>query len=643
VASGSLAKLNARLPFPNLWSAPLQITLDTLHLDLALVPPRNPSSRSKKARRPPLSPGIDLASSVTTAADEFLHEELDAYEEAELDRSIRQSLVLSQNDPFSEEVPGAFPFSTSTDGEPLSANMESTTVLAGLIERVLARLEFKVNNVRIRVSHEDPRYGGTFELRISEIRYADESVGTTEEEKLKTVRMVIISKIEVFMLPKAQLSVASPAPPRFHSTMSRSSSTSSTSSSSTASGEANEKMIMSMAVADLRHSMLTSVASRASVYQSALAEAPIEEDGNRQHHGRDSRRESRAPTPTPTAQRDDAVLLLSFGTDPVVLRMTTTRPQSSLSPSQANNISPATPSDLRHSSLPAVVVEVSVGTVSALILPSQFAILLSALQIMTRSGTGPSSTAQDTPTPVSISPPKLEARLRVDALFASIVYDLKSSTDPEFASMAAQFWQKPSMADLPVGHLKLRLETLQASYQPGGYGSDPTPQHQHSITRRVSTLRKGLTPRLTVSLADFSIFEFLASAPSTEEDSPPGGSFPVLLFDSNLTKQYEHDVTGRPAAIPSPVFPEFDGIDWRNSGLQRKGAAAEKAWKVKQKGRGVLKGGSNARPESVTGPVILIEKKMSDQNRKCRLGVLFPDQQRLSSLLSQFMSFLICL
>jgi len=86
-----------------------------------------------------------------------------------------------------------------------------------------------------------------------------------------------------------------------------------------------------------------------------------------------------------------------------------------------------------------------------------------------------------------------------------------------------------------------------------------------------------------------------------------------LIFDCNLTKQYEHEIAGRSGTSISPsVFPEFDGIDWRNLGLQRRGAAAEKTWKVKQKGRGVLKGGPN-RPEAETGPVMSLQSDGSDQ------------------------------
>ena len=174
------------------------------------------------------------------------------------------------------------------------------------------------------------------------------------------------------------------------------------------------------------------------------------------------------------------------------------------------------------------------------------------------------------------------------------------------------------MTDLPVGHLKLRLDDLQLIYDSPGFIPDSAAAHQqHPSYRKQPTLRRSpASPSLSLTLADFSMFEFLASAPSTEVDSPPGGSFPVLIFDNNLTQQYAHDVAGQSGAILEPVFPDFDGIDWRNSGLQRRGASAEKAWKVKQKGKGVLKGGLNAASESVLGPVISVRKEISDLARE---------------------------
>jgi autophagy-related protein 2 len=377
--------------------------------------------------------------------------------------------------------------------------------------------------------------------------------------------------------------------------------------------------MMSMAVADLRHSMLTSTASGASIYQSALTEAPLDENEYGEESGHSQLRESRSSTPTPpSGPKDDAQLLLSFGTEAIVLRMTTTRLNvgSTSIPQGGSNdrVAPREASD----AMPAVEVDLSFGTIAALILPKQAATILSALQTVTPSGTDTSPKVMESIDSTDMPQAKLVARVKVKALFASIVYDLSAADNRDFSATVPNFWQKPSVTDVPVGHLKLRLDTLQAVYQSLGHTAETASSHtQRDTARRASTTRKAaLPPSFSLSLADFSIFEYLASAPATEEDSPPGGSFPVFIFDSNLRKQYEHDIAGRSGSmIPPPVFPEFDGIDWRNSGLQRRGAAAEKMWKVKQRGRGVLKGGLNG-PELETGPVVSLHKEMSYQARK---------------------------
>lgn len=587
---------------------------------------------------------MDLASSVTTAADEFLHEELDAYEEAELDRSIRQSIILSANDPFNnDDLPGAFPFGAGASSNPHSpgspmpvsmpVSIESTTVLAGLVERVLARLEFKVENVKVRIHHEDPRHGGIFELRIGEIRYADESTAVSEEERARTVRSVTVSGIDLYMLAP-RTSPPPPAQPRFFSSNSRSSSTSSTTStSSTSSRGGNDDMIMSMAVADLRHSVANTEASGASMYASAISEMPEameEDDRPNRSNSKDAnaRQRSRSATPTPTARVPDDALLLSFGGEPVVLRMTTTRPAatSSAVPDANTPTTEVGKSNVlsESSRLPSINLNLSIGTIAAVLLPSQTATILSATQLALKTSSQDYSPKTSAALISTANAPKLEATIRVKAAFASIIYDLSAATQPGFNTALSQFWQKPSLIDVPVGHLKIRLDTLEATYlSPESVASNSRiSQERTRATRKGSSSRKeSAGPKLSLMLLNASVFEYLASAPTGEEDSPPGGSFPVVIFDSNLVKQYDHSPATGLHAYQSTfgsegIFPEFDGIDWRNAGLQRRGAAGERVWRVKQKGRGVLKGGVNT-AASDSGPVILIRKDLSPNTGPC--------------------------
>ena len=641
ITSGSLDRVTARIPFPNLWSAPLTLTLDTLHLDLVL----NPTTNGPREKGRDRTSHVDLASSVTNAADEFLHQELDSYEEAELERSVRQSLILSSNN----EVPGAFPGQQHTKDseaaqEPLPANVESTTVLAGLVERALARLEFKVKHVVVRVTHADQRHGGVFEFRIGEIKYADES---DPAQSHKTVRVVKISSIEAFLLP-SQSQPLTPVRRRFShrgsngSSVSSASTHSGTESSSDGTAGANEEeapdhMLMSMAVADLRESTASMKASATgssiyhSTYQSALADMAEDSEGETSTYfdtadvpdvppifESESER-SRSSTPTPAAPQPQAERLLSFGSDDIILRMTTTRPLPDASASSATTASsPASPRTTRSvNQLPAVELDLRFGTIAILLLPRQAATLLSALQSATHSSSPadtPLPTPVSQPTPTVIAQPRFESRLSIKAIHAVLAYDMSASSNVDFPVAAESFWLKPSSTEIPVGHLKLRLESLSASYSAPEHVTTGTKQHDGRQPRRGSSQKGPASPSVAVTLADVSIFEYLASAPS-DEDSPPGGFFPVFIFDANLPRQYEHDAspTHHHVRNQPPSFPDFAGVDWRNSGLQRRGAGGEKVWKVRQKGKGVLKGAASVVHED-TGPVISMRAELSSSS-----------------------------
>jgi autophagy-related protein 2 len=619
LTSGTVDKVHAQIPFPNLWSAPLTLSLDTLTLDFTIRPTSAPAFYKDKSpeypfrpslsSRQPTSPSVDLAASVTSAAGEFLHGELDAYEEAELDRSIRQSLILSRSDPFeSENVPGAFPTSTvgpggEETGEPLPATLESTTVLAGLVERILARLEVEVANVRLRIRHQSE--GHHIELRIGQIRYADESATPTETAApASTTRVVRISDIRVYMIPSSSV--------RQHSSnfSSRSSSTS-TFSGSTDDGN----MAMSLAVADLRQSMVSDIGSDASVYHSAISESSTTEPD----HDSGAQR-SRSSTPKAGPQGSEGTLILSFGTEDVVISIKTTRPPSIDLSGNSQRPGPTTGArpDPRRSrssfsggNLPSVEIDVAVGAITVLLVPSQMASLLTISQAVS----GPAHPENASPDVGKAAQPKLEAKCRIKGIIVSAIYDMNADSD--LASAMASYWTRPSSVYLPVGHLKLKLDSLEAAYAAKGHAPQQSPARP--LVRRsstTSTIRFGPRPPVaTVRILDISIFEYIATdttPASDSDDKIPGGAYPVLLFDAGLTKQYDHAPQG--VYVPGHnAFPEFDAVDWRNSGLQKKSGGGEKAWKVRPKGRGVLKGVPG---DIDASPVLVMKQDLSPGARK---------------------------
>jgi autophagy-related protein 2 len=176
----------------------------------------------------------------------------------------------------------------------------------------------------------------------------------------------------------------------------------------------------------------------------------------------------------------------------------------------------------------------------------------------------------------------------------------------------------------------LKLEGLEAAYSTKGYTprslSHNTSQPLPRRSSTTSTIRFGPRPPVvTLRISDLAMFEYIATdttpaaADGEPDDSIPGGAYPVLLFDIGLAKQY--DVTppgGRPAYGPSPeTFPEFDSVDWRNSGLHKKSGAGEKAWKVRPKGKGAMK--ATPGTEADSSPVLLLRKELSATSRKLNI------------------------
>lgn len=653
LASGVLDKVTARIPFPNLWSAPLTLSLDTLTLDFEIValPTASPKGKAPeypfrsdthRTRRTPLSPSVDLAASVTSAADEFLHEELDAYEEAELDQSIRQSLILSKSDPFVQSgVPGAFPSgsggssSGGHDGggeEPLPANVESTTVLAGLVERILARLECTVNNIRIRLHH----HGKVLELRVRQIGYADDTASTEQQPGVAigaTSRTVRISDVGIYLIPA--FSHPASATTRSRPSFTATSRTSSMSSASTESGGNSGEMYMSQAVADLRQSVMSDVGSEASVYESAMSDVlrPEQSDTVESDKG-DGGDGSRASTPRggpSTPPVDHGIMLLSLGSEDVVVRLKTSKSasqdvaQSNTHVRHSNNESG--PNSASVIGMPAISLQVTVGTVAVLLLPSHMATLLAMTRPFGRSSPTPVTTSSADG--IQTSQPKMDAQIRVRSIVVSAVYDMavEANTSPHESGFDS-YWSRPTSVYIPVGHLKLKLDSLEASYSNPGQTytqGNTVAKPLRPAARRASTTRFGPKPAVVaLRLQDVSLFEYIAThtTPPTAgieaDDTIPGGAYPILLFDGGLPKQYDAEHGSRTYGPSGNTFPEFDQVDWRNSGLQKKSGGGEKLWKVRPKNKSAMK--APLQGETDSAPVMSVRKEMTSTSGKSYPG-----------------------
>lgn len=210
--SGQLGLVQAQVDWPLSFSSGVRVKVDTININLKLKPSPTTPSHSPNPNTYPVSAYSDPPSDpISAAASEFVHDELDAFEDAEL----RASLVLDASTSdmgASFRLPGAFggaAFSPSAgDESPQDAGQE-VTLLAGLLAGLLARLKVEVTRVRVRLvlpANEGGEGGGEIELVVDSVRYADEPTsGETGGEAIrnKTVRI---------SPPQVRLRLATPLP-----------------------------------------------------------------------------------------------------------------------------------------------------------------------------------------------------------------------------------------------------------------------------------------------------------------------------------------------------------------------------------------------------------------------------------------------
>ena len=118
-------------------------------------------------------PFVDnLAESVVSVAETFIHEELTPNEEATLRESIHPEFSAPSS-PRQENLPGGLdPFLSEEEVHFHDADPPGVSIVATLIERLLARFQFDAADIRITIVNPQD---ASFTLIVPEIRYGTES------------------------------------------------------------------------------------------------------------------------------------------------------------------------------------------------------------------------------------------------------------------------------------------------------------------------------------------------------------------------------------------------------------------------------------------------------------------------------------
>ncbi|TFY57663.1 hypothetical protein EVJ58_g6885 [Rhodofomes roseus] len=581
---------------------------------------------------------LDLAESVASVAESFIHEELNPADEATLRGSIHggsRSPLQTGQDVF----PGGLdPFVSDEELSQSELEPPGVSIFATLIEKLLARFAFDADDVKVTIVNPQQ---ASFTLSIAQVRYGtetdpavDRTDASSREESQGSIRGVTVSGITVTtrclrpsspaMTPTRERSApssrmtptAAPASPQRPPTPPSPYSDSSDMDEET-------QMLMSQSIAILPPrpvSPATSVSS--SMYQSAVSTAPVESS----LHGTpspeaqfsaaseppagDFTSSSESPPGAGFPQRPQPIacipevedeIVASFGSDPISIRLYTPPPLSAHSPTPAVGIpsSSRIPSEgskgshRRSSSARTpdekLRVTVDVGVIALALNARHVRSILDIANVWSLHSPPPArrtpSTSDGAPEPSAI--PALDGTLRLRGIVL-LLLPASSSSRALDARGSSEFFSRPLVPPkMTHGYVRAHMEELSTTAFISS-SSSATPSRGESAQlhahKRTSRSQKGSAVHLSVNLtlAELSVFAFLhqpvlgAPSPSTELYA-----YPVLITDPNLRSQYPRDHSNAPSAdVHNSSMPSFDILDWTDPS-RRSTAAKLSVWRSK--------------------------------------------------------------
>ena len=210
-----------------LLSAPIRISLSEVQVTIRLQP-ATPSDSIKTPSTPVLE---DLSASILHVAEDYVREG----GEAGLSRSVPGE---ADDDPFSA-IPGAFASSSATSVSQHYEGREQVGLVAAIIQRLLARLQVEVREIRVVVilANTNGTAVQEYELRIAGI--SSQVSSEKDESSIKSTRTLEVQEPELWLRTSVNEEAdPSDAPPQ----------------EAQHTPDSEDDLAMSMAIADLRDS-----------------------------------------------------------------------------------------------------------------------------------------------------------------------------------------------------------------------------------------------------------------------------------------------------------------------------------------------------------------------------------------------------
>jgi autophagy-related protein 2 len=629
---GSIAAVTARIPWPNPLTSSLGFSIQSLRLAFHLVP---------VVSEPILFSTANLADSVASVAETFIHDELTPREEATLRESFHPDLAYDH----SRNVPGSMdPFLRATDDEEFHSDVDpaGVSMFATLIERLLARFEFEAVDTKITIIH--PKHA-CFTFSIAEARYgtedsqgADSSAGVAEEieRTFGETRRVSISGLSLTArdlrpptLPSPTSltpSTASPVSPKVSSPFAAGSwsshrSPSSSPASSSSSLDEDTQLLMSQSLAFLppRPQPSPSSSMTSSMYQSAIStidevqyvvdhssrrnRTPSPGDHSRPADISTSHSPSRPDYEDPVSEPDlepEDEMIVSCGAESIVIRLTTP-PVSVSTPDLADDLSSqhhrASPTwydrPPREKDEPGgrqiMQLTCSAGVLACAFRPWHIRAILDVLDAWGTHHTPSVSPPGKPPTTSGSADTIFSLGLDASMKLRGVVIILLPSKilgEPRDTTSLERFFAHPLVPPRLVhGCTRIFLDSLLASCSL----SKPLSAASQPQTRAagVPVVSATYVVTTTLALGDLSAFALLAVSKSPYHDMELSAS-PIAITDRNLPTQYSttHVHPGSHTKFSEqndyPRLHKFAIVDWTDEAHQTN-STKPSTWRTKVK------------------------------------------------------------
>ncbi|KIK96324.1 hypothetical protein PAXRUDRAFT_138716 [Paxillus rubicundulus Ve08.2h10] len=617
---GFISGVTALVPFPNPLTSKVGLHAQSLNLTLHVTPEKQISSSSSS----PFHNSSNLADSVTSVAESFIHDELTPREEATFRHSLRPSTGPPPPVDETDNLPGGFnPFVHNLHDEEAHGetygdeNPVGVSVFATLIERLLARFEFSAMDTKVTVVHPGR---SSFTISIPEISYRTDvkesplpqsppdgklqpiSTGPEGSEYQGQVRTVSISGLKVtsrdlrFIVSSATttastLSPASPSSPR-HSPRSHRGpfvNLSSRNSSSSSLDEETELM-MSHSIAMLPPRLPSPASSvSSSMYRSAIsttnAQSISEPTFARLRPGAQGAESSGRVRPSPriSIPQQEAVedVILSFCSKPLVIRLQTPSPRvvphEQAPQGGAAPLKGAGPNPIREPPECEVLqLSVIVGTLACAFRSCHLRMLLDMVDACLLN----LPTPPPAPRKEGLSKPPSSA-LRLEANITSravVIIVLSEPPKGEAFSFNTCFDHPLVPPRLPCTYVRLFLDNLSASLQLSGPSPDTSPSRARQ-TESSSQVAPSAAGKVVIS--EVSVFAFHSVSSLDDQQI----AAPILITDhylpiSHTVRRHRPSLTSeKPGDVKLPLF---NVVDWTEAKFQG-GSAKLLTWRSRSR------------------------------------------------------------